>query len=84
MKNLSDLLFMFAIIGGPILLAVLYIYGANATRQLDKRPGSRDATTRATEQVYRDAEAEREQKELSAERSDRIVDEIERKTGTTG
>lgn len=84
MKTLSDLLFTFAIIGGPILLAVLYLYGANATRQLDGRPGSRAATTRATEQIYRDAEAERKQKELSAERSDRVVDEIELRTGTTG
>ncbi len=84
MRTLSDLLFTFAIIGGPVLLALLYIYGGSATRQLDRRPRSRDATARATEQVYRDAEAEREQKELSAEHSDHVIDAVQRRTGTTG
>jgi hypothetical protein len=81
---ISNILFVTAVIGGPILLGLLYINGMRATREKDRTPHARDVTDRATKDLYAQSDAEREQQEKSAERSSRIVDVIERKTGTTG
>jgi len=81
---ISDAFLIAAVIGGPLLLALFYVYGMNATRQLDKHPHSRDATERATKDLYHRDEEERDRQEKSAEKSKNLVDIIERKTGTTG
>ncbi|CCB66822.1 MULTISPECIES: hypothetical protein [unclassified Hyphomicrobium] len=84
MSTLSNLMFVAAVIGGPIVLALLYLYGMKTTREKDRIPHSRDITDRATKELYKESEAEREHQEKAAARSDKIVDVIERKTGTTG
>lgn len=84
MSTLSSLLFVVAVVGGPIVLAMLYVYGMKATHDKDRSPFSREGTDRATKELYRQSEAEREHQEKAAARSDKIVDVIERKTGTTG
>ncbi|HML27958.1 MAG TPA: hypothetical protein PKE16_03800 [Hyphomicrobium sp.] len=81
---ISNILFVAAVIGGPILLGLLYIYGIKATRETDRIPHARDVTDRATKDLYDQSDAEREQQEKAAEHSGKLVDVIERKTGTTG
>jgi len=72
-----------AVVGGPVLLAVLYVYGMRATRQKDNQPHSRDVTERATKDLYEESDAERENREAAAEGSENVIDVIERKTGTS-
>lgn len=81
---ISNVLFIAAVIGGPILLGLLYIYGMRGTREKDKHPHSRDATERATKTLYEQSDAEREHQEKAAEGSKNVIDVIKRKTGTTG
>ncbi|MBS0235282.1 MAG: hypothetical protein JSR99_17580 [Proteobacteria bacterium] len=80
---ISDILMVAAVVGGPILLAVLYVYGMRATRQKDRQPHSRDITDRATKDLYEKSDAERERREKAAENSKNVIDVIERKTGTS-
>ncbi|WP_414463791.1 hypothetical protein [Hyphomicrobium sp. DY-1] len=84
MSTLSNLIFVAAVVGGPVVLALLYLYGMKTTREKDRIPHSRDITDRATKELYNESEAEREHQEKAAARSDKIVDVIERKTGTSG
>lgn len=80
----SNILFIAAIIGGPILLGLLYVYGMRGTREKDRQPHSRDVTDLATKALYERSDAEREHREKAAAHSDKTIDVIERKTGTTG
>lgn len=81
---ISDALLVAAVIGGPVLLGLLYVYGIRATNQKDKRPHSRDVTDAATKDIYERSETDRENKEKAAQGSNKIIDVVERKTGTTG
>ncbi len=84
MSTLSNFLFIVAVIGGPVLLGLLYVYGIRGTREKDKHPHSRDATETATKTLYKESDVEREHQEKAAEGSNKVIDVIERKTGTTG
>lgn len=85
MSNLiSDLLQIVAYVGGPLLLGLVFIYGIRATRRRDRSPAMREATDRATKDIYDQSDSERERREKAAEKSDKVIDVIERKSGTTG
>jgi hypothetical protein len=81
---ISDTLMVAAVVGGPVLLGLLYVYGIRATHQKDKNPHSRDVTETATRDLYEQSDDERERQEKAAAGSKKIIDVIERKTGTTG
>lgn len=84
LKILSDIFLVAAVIAGPVLLAAFFIYGANATRKMDRQPQRRAATERGTQALYHENEEERKAQENAAAESGKLVDVIERKTGTTG
>ena len=83
-KIISDIFLVAAVVAGPVLLGLLYVYGIRATNQKDRQPHSRDATDQATKALYAQSDAERERREKEAQHSSKTVDVIERKTGTTG
>lgn len=83
-KLISDLLQVVAYVGGPLLLGLVFIYGIRATRRRDNSPAMREVTDRATKDIYDQNDIERERREKAAEKSGKVIDVIERKSGTTG
>jgi len=82
--SISDMLLAFVVIGGPVLLALFYIYGMRSTGGRYENPRADVQSDRATEEVYEEEEEDLRAKQRKAATSNNPIDRIERKTGTSG
>jgi hypothetical protein len=77
---MSNAMQVLAYIVGPVLLGVVIYYGIRRSGK-SRRDAVRDG---ATKKVYAENEIDREAQATAAQRSSKLIDRIERKTGTTG
>jgi hypothetical protein len=84
MKILSDILMIAAVIGGPIILAIVLFNGGRKTRQVDAQPQTRAQADDRSREIYRESESERQDQEARVARSHKPIDVLQRKTGTSG
>jgi hypothetical protein len=84
LSTISDMLLAFVVIGGPVLLAVFYVYGQRFTRGRYENPRAEVQSDRATREVYAEEEADLRAKQWKAAASNTPIDRIERNTGTSG
>jgi hypothetical protein len=82
-EYIDDILLVLSVIGAPIVLGMLLFYGMTITERRHHDADAKKQTDDATRDLYAAAERERRAKEKSVGRSDRPLDLIKHRTGTS-